>query len=513
VEGPVLRHRGRIYAFLNIIVLLAAVFGVMFGNASAGSATYACVLFMLCSVPALWLQRFNDRYALLAIFMGVYFLLFGALSLRNVLLGPDVVAVADRQDAFMTAAQIAVILGAALVLAGYRFGSSLVRPRERSEATTDFSNFAIVGIGLLCWTLGSAAQVYYAIFVVPENTTWAARHGFEIMGPLLTFAVMLANLVQPFGVVVLAYGYAKNRTAFWLGLVVAMVFLQLVLGFITDTKGTALMGILLVAITQTLWDNKLPKGWMAVLLVFAILIFPVLQAERVVRGERGYNRAQAFEHVTEVLAYAWESRQRVNEGQSTRRAQTFLERSSGEASLEPLFERVGVDTPFLNGATLVELPYAFIPRLLVPDKKSIALGQLYNHVFLHAASDDFTYISVSVLGEFYWNFGWPGVVGGTLLTGLIMGITGAKSSLAEVPSLTRLLILLVSIMQLCFGFGGSIGVSYVLWLRAVAAIGLMHALFTRPASSVTNASNPLVKRQDSVAPAGSVLPLFPNIMR
>jgi hypothetical protein len=159
------------------------------------------------------------------------------------------------------------------------------------------------------------------------------------------------------------------------------------------------------------------------------------------------------------------------------------------------------------------VPYAFIPRLLVPDKKSIALGQLYNHVFLHAASDDFTYISVSVLGEFYWNFGWPGVIGGTLLTGLIMGITGAKSSLAEVHSLTRLLILLVSIMQLCFGFGGSIGVSYVLWLRAVAAIGLMHVLFTRPASSVTNASNPLVKRKDSVASAGSVLPLYPNIMR
>jgi hypothetical protein len=450
---------------------------------------------------------------LLAIFMGIYFLLFGALSLRNVLLGPDAVAVADHQDAFMTAAQIAVILGAVLVLAGYRFGSSLVRPVEPGGAAKDFSDFAILGIGVLCWTLGSAAQAYYAIIVVPENTVLATRHGFESMGPLLTFAVMLANLIQPLGVVTLAYGYAKNRNGFWLGLVVAMVFLQLVLGFVTDTKSTALLGVLLVAITQTLWSNKLPKAWVAVLLVCALLIFPVLQAERVVSGERGYNRAQAFEHITEVLAYAWESRERVNEGKSTQRAQTFLERSSGEANLEPVFERAGVDTPFLNGATLVELPYAFIPRLLLPDKKSVAVGQLYNHVFLHAPSDDFTYISVSVLGELYWNFGWPGVVCGTLLTGLILGITGAKSSLAELHSMTRLLILLVSIMQLGFGFGGSIGISYTLWMRAVAAIGLLHMIFARRTLSATTASNPLVKRQDSASSAQTVLPLFPNMMR
>jgi hypothetical protein len=258
-----------------------------------------------------------------------------------------------------------------------------------------------------------------------------------------------------------------------------------------------------------------PKSWVAGVLVFAILVFPVLQAARVVRGEYGLNRAQAFEHLTEMVARAWESREKVNEGKPQQRAQTFLERSSGEATLEPVFEHAGVDTPFLHGRTLAGLQYAFIPRLLLPDKEAVPAGQLYNHVFLHAPSDDFTYISFSVLGEFYWNFGWPGVVCGMLLTGLVLGVTGAKSSLAEKRSLSRLLILLVSIMQLCFGFGGTIAVASVVWMRAMAAIGLMHLMFARPTSPSAKAPDLSAKPQQGASSSnpGSTLPLFPNLMR
>jgi hypothetical protein len=300
-------------------------------------------------------------------------------------------------------------------------------------------------------------------------------------------------------------------------LVLTMVFAQLLLGFITDTKGTALIGVLLVAITQTLWDNKLPKGWIAGVFVFALLVFPVLQAARVVRGELGLNRMQAFEHMGDVLARAWESRTKVNDENSKHRAQTFLERSSGEAALEPVFDHAGVDTPFLHGRTLAGLQYAFIPRLLLPDKESVPAGQLYTRTFLHAASDDFTYISFSVLGEFYWNFGWTGVVCGMLLTGFILGVTGAKSSLDEVHSLPRLLILLVSIMQLCLGFGGTIAISYTMWMRAIAAIGLMHLLFARPTSSrapvLASAPDGRGGREIVASNAGAALPVFPNMMR
>jgi hypothetical protein len=471
-----LRYRAGIYISLCAALLLGAALGVLSGNASAGTAAYACLLCMLCLMPSLWMERVNDRYALLAVFMGAYFLFFGALSLKVVLLGSDTDTVPEISDDFMTAAQLAVLLGAGLVLAGYRLGASMVPRAVQGAVVTDWSNTSVLGIGLACSVLGSGAMVYYTIFVTPENTVRATSQGLAAMGPVLTFLVMLGQLIQPLGLLILAYGYAKNRTPFWLGLVLALILLQLILGFAIDSKGVALLGILMVAITQTLWDNKLSKAWLAGVVVFAIVIFPVFQAARVERGERGLDRQQAVQRLSEVLARAWESREKVNEGKH--RSQTFLERSSNDA-LELIFEHVGVDKPFLNGGTLVALPYAFIPRLLIPDKEDVPVGQLFNHVFLHGASDDFTYISVSELGEFYWNFGWPGVIFGMLLTGLLLGFTGAKSSLAEVHSLTRLLVLVITIKMLCFGFGGSIALSYVIWMRAMAAIGLLHLAFAR----------------------------------
>jgi hypothetical protein len=477
VEHWILRYRAGIYVSLGAALLLGSALGVLSGNAPAGTAAYACLLCMLCLVPSLWMERVNDRYALLAVFMGAYFLFFGALSLKLVLLGSDTDTVAEARDDFMTTAQVAVLLGAVLALVGYRVGASMVPRAAHGTVVTDWSNTAVLGNGLACWVLGSGAMVYYTIFVTTENTVQATSQGFAAMGPVLTFLVMLGQLVQPLGLLILTYGYAKNRTPFWLGLVLAVILLQLILGFAIDSKGVALLGILMVAISQTLWDNKLPKSWLAGVVVFAIVIFPVFQAARVERGERGLDRQQAVQRLSEVWERAWESREKVNEGKH--RSQTFLERSSNDTALEMIFQHVGVDKPFLNGSTLVALPYAFIPRLLIPDKEDVPVGQLFNHVFLHGASDDFTYISVSELGEFYWNFGWPGVIIGMLLTGLLLGFTGAKSSLAEVPSLTRLLVLVITIKTLCFGFGGSIALSYVIWMRAVAAIGLLHLAFAR----------------------------------
>jgi hypothetical protein len=507
-----LRYRARVYLLLNIALLFAGVLAMFSAMAPAGTVVYGCVLFMLCSMPLLWLQRLNDRYALLVVFAGTYLLIFGGLSLRLIILGPDPDSPPVTDDDFMTAAQVAVLLGMALTLLGCRIGSYIVPPAQQGRMTADWSNTTVFVVGLGCFIVGSLAMAYYAIVVTPVNTMRSQANGFANMGPLLTFAVMLGQMMQPLGVVMLAYGYAKNRTAFWLGLVLAVVFMQLVLGFITDTKGTALLGILLVAITQTLWDNKLPKGWGAGVVLFALLVFPVLQAARVEREAHGLDRQQAFQRLSEVLALAWESHDKVLEGKPRERSQTFLERCSSAVPLELVFIHAGVDTPFLRGRSLVALPFAFIPRLLLPDKEDVPIGQLYGHVFLHTPADDFTYIAFSQLGELYWNFGWPGVVGGMLLTGFLLGFTGANSTVAEAPSLTRLLVLLITIKTICFGFGGSITLTYVIWMRALAAIGLLHLIFARRVSPTSEASVLPPRLPQSGASVQRPIAVFPNMM-
>ena len=74
----------------------------------------------------------------------------------------------------------------------------------------------------------------------------------------------MTNLVAPLGMLILTYGYARYRTRFWFGLILGLMFAQLVIGFVTDIRGQALMPPLMVIVALTLVDNKLPKGWLLI---------------------------------------------------------------------------------------------------------------------------------------------------------------------------------------------------------------------------------------------------------
>ena len=86
-SGWLVRYRAAIYPIANIAVLLAAVTRAGSGEMAAGAAIYVAILFALCSAPLLLLRRLNDRYALLAVFLGLYFIFFGGLDLQTVLFG------------------------------------------------------------------------------------------------------------------------------------------------------------------------------------------------------------------------------------------------------------------------------------------------------------------------------------------------------------------------------------------------------------------------------------------
>jgi hypothetical protein len=85
--------------------------------------------------------------------------------------------------------------------------------------------------------------------------------------------------------------------------------------------------------------------------------------------------------------------------------------------------------------------------------------------------------------------------------------------MAEHASVTRLLVLLVTVYYLCMGFEGAMSVSYILWLRSLAFIGILHVLLARshapgPVAPVARGAGPL---SDPALPRGS-LSRFPNIM-
>jgi hypothetical protein len=504
----ILRYRAVIYVLLNAAIAVAVLCGAVVQGAALGLAVYVCALLALCSAPLLWLEQLNNRYALLGMFMALYFLFFGALDLKHLLLGADEWPVRSE---FMTVAEFAILTGGALVLLSYLTAARIFGSAGRERSATDWPASALLLFGTVLWVVGTAAMVYLQVFVMPEKTSYAVRRGLAEMGPLVTFLVMLGHLVEPLGILILAYGYARFRTLFWRTLIIVVVAAQVVLGFLMDVKSTAMLGGVLVILVRTLSDRRVPVAWLASAIAFGALSFPIFQAYRAeVEGERGLDRLHVIQHLGKALSIAVASREKVMAGRPGERAQTFLERTSGKAMLEVLFDHVGSDVPLLHGSTLAAIPMAFVPRLLAPDKSDVATGRLFNRMVLK--NDDDTYISISHLGELYWNFGWSGIIVGMLFSGLLLGCVGARFSLEQGVTVTRMLVLLATVDAMCMGFGGEISTSYVLWLRSLAVIALMHVMFAaRPArfgDAPEPAHAPGAARNFALARTP-----FPNLMR
>jgi hypothetical protein len=516
-NGWLVRYRGALYPIANAVVWLASIAGAALHDIPFGVVIYVCLLFGLCSAPLLFMKRINDRYALLALFTLLYFLFFGALDLQTLLIGAEFVR--PHED-FLSTPELAILTGIAAVLLFYQAGVALGDPGERQSAAAEWPSITLPLVGISVWLAGTAAMIYLQVFVMPTKTGFAADKGLASMGPALTFVVMLGHMMQPLGILIVAYGYAKFRNVLWFVLIVAIVAAQVFIGFIEDIKMQATIGIVLVIMVRTLRDNRLPVGWLAAGLVFLVLAFPIFQAYRAeVTGARGLDRAQAFRELDKVIDIVLASREKVTEGQG--RSETFLERASNKRNVEILFDHVGVDVPLLYGHSLVGIPMAFVPRLLAPDKEDFSVGLLFGKLIYKTGGD--VYISISHLGELYWNFGWAGVLFGMGAFGLLLGYIGMKFNLERQVTLTRVLVLLITVQAMCIGFSGTMPVSYLLWMRSMAAIGLMHLIFARrapastlekpvdaaPASRAPQAGFDLGKAVALTAPA----PRFPNLMR
>jgi hypothetical protein len=263
-----------------------------------------------------------------------------------------------------------------------------------------------------------------------------------------------------------------------------------------------------VIVALALMDNRLPKAWMLSGLVFLVVLFPILSAYRAaITGERGLSRDQAAQNLGKVIDLVLAYRDPSAERSADSGRSNFFERISVKGNVERIVIHTGADVPYEAGLTLAAIPFAFVPRLILPDKFDVPTGLLVNHTFFRG-EDPNTFISPSHLGELYWNFGWPGLVLGMSFIGALLGFVATQCSLAEHASVTRMLVLLATVQYLCVGFEGAMSASYVSWLRSVGAIAVLHLLFARRGAQ---------RRQTSELQAAhsepAVMIRFPNIMR
>ncbi len=513
------KNRRGIYALTNVAFLLIVAFASMGQGDAGANVAYVCLLFALCSAPIMLLDSLHGRYVLLAIFMAFYFLFFGMLDFLRIVLGVET-ADTSGSGAGMSATEWCILCGGVCLWIGYLAGAHLPRREQRQLVVADWPQKTILAAGAALWIVGYATTIYLQVFIFPEKTIAATARGFAELSPGMIFLIMLGNLLAPLATLILSYGYARSRTLWWLGIILFVIAAQVAIAFVTDIRGLALMPVAMVIVALTLTRNKVPVTWIVASILGAGVVFPILSAYRVViSGQRGMTRTQAARNLGKVVDTVLAYRAKLSQdsragGEENGGGQTLFERASLKANVERALESTGVDVPFQEGRTFVAIPLAFIPRLVWPDKPSASTGQLFNRAFYPGGSPD-TYISPSNLGELYWNFGWPGVLIGLPLIGALLGFIAQKCNLSEHLSVTRVLVLLATVYYLCWGFEGAMDVSYVSWMRSLAAIGLLHLLFARRIERGTTAGTAASERSESygltsVAPA---IARFPNVMR
>lgn len=497
-----IKNRIGLYFGINLLFVGLLAVGYAIGGAQNPRIFYLVLLFALCSTSAIDLDGYNARYALLAIFLGMYFVYFGVQDVSNLFDGIS----SDSFTGAVSPGEAVILIGGLMLVIGYRVAVGILRPVGQVSQSFDWSmrSTLLVGIGL--WLLGTLSTYFWYFYVVTDKSLEGTK-GIALLSPALTAALILAQILQPLGILLLAYAWTSTRSVFFLGILLFTIFVQVLFGFVIDIKGMALSGGSLVIATIIFADGRLPKVWIAGTAIFVFLAFPVFQAYRAVVTGNGVARTQVLDNLGQTLDLVLAAKDRVNNGRE--RAQTIFERLSMKSSVVMIVNGTANGIPFQHGYTLTPVLAAFVPKILWPSKPDVATGRILNQVF-HLADQAEVYISPSHLGDLYWNFGWPGVLVGMTLIGAICGFT-ARFNPAECRTVTRLLVMVVTIELLIHGFESSLAGSYVVWQRTMAAVGLLHLMLARV--RVTDRRPSQDARSSDAAPVPSpALRLFPNLL-
>lgn len=488
--------RPQLYIIANVGFIALVCIGMLRGSQSGVHPLYLVLLFLLCSSPILSINRLNDRYALLAIFSVVYFVFYGAVDFSQLLSGTLGPAIAPGK--IFAPAELVILVGGLLAQVGYRVACR-TRNVQQNAALKDWPELPLVLAGTALWMISTWLFWKFKIEVISDTTIEAERRGLGSLNGLQVIGFLLAGYLQPLCIIILAYAQCRYRRAYMIPLLAVVLGVQMVFGFVADIKGQVLIGFALVALTKLLIDGSIPKSRVLLIAAIIAVVFPVLQANRMLRGDLSHTKAE--QNIIQTLQKAIETTGKANSGAN--RAQSFLERMNLKPSVELIVARTGVDVRYQSGHTLVPLLAVFIPRLIWPSKPDVPTGRVMNKEF-NLSEQEETYISPSHLGELYWNYGWPGVLLGMPVIGLILGYVGKRCDLSERTNLTRILILVATIQLLVLGFESAIVPQYSVWSRTLLAVGLLHWLLARTVMAPISLASPI-----PMLTARS----FPNLMR
>ena len=467
-----------IYGALNLFLLVALLIGAAAGGGSLTELLYIMLLFAICASTIPFVGALNGAYAVLAVAMAHYFIEFGVLDAVHMFSAPQSASI---RTSILSAGEIIVLVAAVLKILGFHAVVRWPLGKRAAGIAKDWPPLTLLLIGLGTWAASSGLDLYEALYLQVDNSDVAVAAKYAKLGALGTDAALLVHYMGPLGVMILAYWWSVWQKRGSAMLMIFVMLVQFVVGWIIDTKEIAIGAPIIMLLTRFIVAGRVPARWGVTIALSVLLVFPIMTAKRIIVTEGMHlTRAQALARAPEILMRAISEQDIVRKGgRYAQKSQSFLERATDKAAVEMFAEHVGRDKPFKMGATLDQVLYVFVPRILWSDKPGENSAETFNRDF-HLSEDPDTHISPTHMGELYWNFGYPGVVVGMLVFGALLGYVSGRFDPSVETSITRVLVIMVTLYNTVVGGGGQIEISYVMWPRLLVMIWILHLIFSRP---------------------------------
>ena len=508
--GVFKNHRWFAFGALNVLFCLLLLVGAAAGGGSIAVLPYVTLLFALCSSALPFIEKANDAFAVLGVTAAIYFVTFGMLDAVSMFSPPT--AAGDR-GGFLTPGEIVILIGVSMLIAGFHLATALLKPKGSPSSRKEWPMTTLLVLGLLLWSAGCGANLYRALILLADNSNAAAKAGFSELGIWLTSLLILIQVYAgPLGIVLLAYWWTNGKRRLGGLLILGVIVCQFAVGWMVDTKSVALSAPLIILLTRFFAAGRVPVKMLLAAILAASMTFPILAAKRVIMNEANLSKLEALSHTGEILARAVKNTDEYRTNKYGSPTTTFLERSTDKGAVEIFAREIGVTHPFKMGETLEPLLYTFVPRVIWSTKPGANSAQTFNREF-HISADPDTYISPTHMGELYWNFGFSGVIIGMLISGALIGWVGVRFDQSKQKSLTGVLVVMVTVYVLVFGRGGSIGNEYVVWIRSLALIGVLHILFARRVVDQTAEDSGAEARGSSQGGGQASVMRFPHLLR
>jgi hypothetical protein len=299
---------------------------------------------------------------------------------------------------YLTAALVASLASLVMMQIGYSGARrSTAHPAERRLYITSHSDTVWIAVAL-----GGLAAYALLPSLVPLRLAQFTRFGAEL--PMLAMAE-------------LAVRWRAGRLS-QVGKVFVAVALpaRVFIGFATAANFQAYVVLLVIGVAIVAVNRRLPVVFLVVAIAGLGVFQPIKELARKQQAKETFSNAYA--HVGDYTQVLGDVGADSNSLGDIRDA--FAVRYGYTSTLAHVMSLTPTKVPYWFGATYRPLVFKPLPRLIYPDKPQEVTGQTFGHRYgLLGPSDLRTSYNMPQLVELYANFGWWGVVLGSLVFGVL----------------------------------------------------------------------------------------------